>query len=513
MWIFDCSTLRFLEVNDAAINTYGYSKEEFLQMSILDIRLQENYNDVNSKNLLDPETHTLETRHFYKNRELVDVSVTTFPFSFEGTRSRLVYVGNVTTKKKRESLLEFLNKAGEELSLTLNTQSAIEKVAELIVPKFANWFSMNLLRGEMLEPQIIKHEDQEYVRWAIEHSKQNPVSIHDNSIQGHIMRTGESSLVPLITNELIDASIKDKVHRDVLKGLNLRSSITVPMKIRNKIIGTVSFISTIEGKQYDQIDLDFAKDFATRIALTLENARLHEESQKEIEQRVVAENKKDEFIGVASHELKTPMTTINASIQMIDRIYGLDPQSDSIPLLLEKTKKGVSKLSGLITELLNVSKIEGGQLKLNKTHFKLSQIVYESCNHVHLLGSHSLKIEGDLELEVFADAQRLDQVIVNIVNNAVKYSPSNSEIKILIEGLHDAVKLSVSDQGVGISEEKLPYIFDRYFRVDNSGIQYSGLGLGLYISSEIIRMHGGQIGVISEPAKGSTFWFTLPSNQ
>ena len=511
MWIFDCSTLRFLEVNDAAVNTYGYSKEEFLQMSILNIRLKENYSDVYRFNLLDTETHTIETRHTYKNKELVDVIVTTFPFRFNGIQGRLAYVGNVTTKKKRESLLEFLNKAGEELSLTLNTQSAIEKISELIVPKFANWFSINLLRDEMLEPQIIKHEDQEYVSWAIEHSKRNPVSIHDTGIQGHTMRTGESTLVPLITNELIDASIEDIEHREVLKGLNLRSSITVPMQIRNTIIGTVNFISTIEGRQYDQIDLDFAKDFATRIALTLENARLHEESQKEIEQRIIAENKKDEFIGVASHELKTPMTTITASIQMIDRIYSIDPQSDSIPLLLDKTKKGVSKLSGLITELLNVSKIEGGQLHLNRKQFRLSQIVYESCNHVHLLGSHSLKIDGDLELEVFADAQRLEQVIVNIVNNAVKYSASNSEIKILIEGFNDDVKLSVTDQGVGIPEEKLPYIFDRYYRVDNSGIQFSGLGLGLYISSEIIGMHGGEIGVVSEPGKGSTFWFTLPS--
>lgn len=513
MWIFDCSTLRFLEVNDAAVNTYGYSKEEFLEMSILDIRLRENYSDVNYINLLDTETHTIETRHIYKNKELVDVLVTTFPFSLKGVKSRLAYVGNVTTKKKRESLLEFLNKAGEELSLTLNTQSAIETISDLIVPKFSNWFSINLLRGEMLEPLIIKHEDQEYVRWAIEHGKRNPASIHDANIQGHIMRTGESSLVPLITNELIDASVPDIEHREVLKSLNLRSSIAVPMKIRDKIIGIVNFISTTEGKQYDQIDLDFAKDFATRIALTLENARLHEESQKEIEQRIIAENKKDEFIGVASHELKTPMTTINASIQMIDRIYCLDPQSDSIPLLLEKTKKGVAKLSGLITELLNVSKIEGGQLQLNKTHFKLSQVIYESCNHVHLLGSHSLKIEGHLELEVFADAQRLEQVVVNIVNNAVKYSSPNSEIKIIIENLSDGVKLSVTDQGVGIPEEKLPYIFDRYYRVDNSGIQFSGLGLGLYISSEIIRMHGGEIGVSSEPGKGSTFWFTLPSTQ
>ena len=510
MWIFDSLSLAFLEVNEAAVRIYGYSKEEFLAMTIKDIRPAENLVDIDPAKIRIQATNTTTSRHNYKNGELIDVEVTSFPFRFNGREGRLAYVRDVTTKKKREYLLEYLNMAGEELGLTLDTASAIEKISKLIVPGFANWFTINLLKGESLDLLFIKNEDPGYEKWAVEHRKRNPLTVHDTGMQGQILRTGESFLVPVVTEEMLTAAVNDKEQLDVIRNMNLRSSIAVPMKIRSRIIGTVNFISTIEGKQYDQIDLDFAKDFATRIALTLENARLHEDSQRELEQRILAENKKDEFIGVASHELKTPMTTINASVQMLDRIFKKEPSSASIPKLIETTKKSLAKLSGLIVELLNVSKIEAGQLRLNKQTFKLSQVLTECCEHVNLIETHTLFIEGDLDLEVFADPQRIDQVVVNFINNAVKYSPISQEIRFFVEKADGHAKLSVTDQGIGISKEKLPYIFDRYYRVDNSGIQFSGLGLGLYISSEIIKMHGGEIGVSSEVGKGSTFWFTIP---
>ena len=115
-----------------------------------------------------------------------------------------------------------------------------------------------------------------------------------------------------------------------------------------------------------------------------------------------------------------------------------------------------------------------------------------------------------MELQVYADAERVNQVVINFVNNAIKYAPESKEIKINIEKVTDMAKVSVSDKGPGISADKLTHLFDRYYRVDTSGVQYSGLGLGLYISAEIIKKHNGQIGVDSELGKGSTFWFTLP---
>ena len=170
----------------------------------------------------------------------------------------------------------------------------------------------------------------------------------------------------------------------------------------------------------------------------------------------------------------------------------------------------MDRVTTLIENLLNTDKLNEGQLHLNKTSFTIAQMVGDCCQHVRIAGIYTIITDGDKELEIYADADRIDQVVINFVNNAIKYAPATKEIHIKIEKINNMAKVSVSDKGPGIHPEKLPYLFDRYYRVDSSGMQYSGLGLGLYISAEIIKRHNGEIGVDSELGKGSTFWFTLP---
>jgi signal transduction histidine kinase len=159
---------------------------------------------------------------------------------------------------------------------------------------------------------------------------------------------------------------------------------------------------------------------------------------------------------------------------------------------------------------LNTNKMNEGQLHLNKTLFTIDNMVADCCHHIRVAGMYTIITEGDKELTVYADADRIDQVVINFVNNAIKYAPASKEIHISIEKIDNMAKVSVRDTGPGIPPEKVAYLFDRYYRVDSSGMQYSGLGLGLYISAEIIKKHKGQIGVDSKIGEGSTFWFTLP---
>jgi two-component system CheB/CheR fusion protein len=160
---------------------------------------------------------------------------------------------------------------------------------------------------------------------------------------------------------------------------------------------------------------------------------------------------------------------------------------------------------------LNVNSMNEGQLLLNKKVFNVANMLNQCCSHVREEGSYQLNFKGDDSLQVYADEDRIEQVVVNFVNNAVKYAPESKNIELILEKMPGYVKVSVKDYGKGIPEDKKPYLFDRYYRIDNSS-QYSGLGLGLYISAEIVKRHGGAIGVDSEPGKGSTFWFTLPVN-
>jgi signal transduction histidine kinase len=172
----------------------------------------------------------------------------------------------------------------------------------------------------------------------------------------------------------------------------------------------------------------------------------------------------------------------------------------------------VEKITNLIDDLLNTTRTNEGQLHLNYSFFTISHMLNQCCQHIRMGGKHELILQGDAALQIYADEARIDQVVVNFVNNAAKYAPSQKQIFLIIEDLGDRAKISVKDTGPGIPLDRVSHIFDRYYRADYGGAQYSGLGLGLYISAEIIRKHKGEIGVNSKPGEGSNFWFTLPKH-
>jgi signal transduction histidine kinase len=183
-----------------------------------------------------------------------------------------------------------------------------------------------------------------------------------------------------------------------------------------------------------------------------------------------------------------------------------------LPKLIEQANRSMQKISTLIEDLLNVSRANESKLSLNKTTFTIAEMLSSCCSHIRAAGKYKLVIKGDEQLQMLADEHAIDQVIVNLVNNAVKYAPNSLEVVLGIEKQGDFIKVSVSDKGPGIPQEKIPHLFDRYYQGEASGFQNSGLGIGLYISAEIIKRHSGTIGVDSELGIGSTFWFTVPIN-
>lgn len=229
----------------------------------------------------------------------------------------------------------------------------------------------------------------------------------------------------------------------------------------------------------------------------------------DIEEIKQLQRQKDDFISIASHELKTPITTLQASLQMLVRMKD-NPAHPMVPNMIDRANGSVKKLNTLIEDLLNVSKMNQGQLQLNKTSFTISKVIDDCCSSVSMAGEYTISLIGDRELEAYGDPERIDQVVVNFVNNAIKYAAECKKIAVKIERLDNTAKVTVMDKGRGIPSEKIPYLFERYYRVESSGVQYSGLGLGLYICAEIIKKHGGEIGVDSKIGEGSAFWFTLP---
>jgi len=229
----------------------------------------------------------------------------------------------------------------------------------------------------------------------------------------------------------------------------------------------------------------------------------------DITEKKLFDQRKDDFLSIASHELKTPLTILKASIQLLGRLRN-EHFTETHIKLIDQSAKSVETMVTLIDELLNMSRMNEDQLQLEKTNFNLYDMLSKSGDHIRMEGKYDIIIKGDQNLSVYADENRIDQVVINFINNAVKYASQSKEIHIKIEELKDRIKISVQDFGEGIDAKIQPHLFDRYYRADHSGKSYSGLGLGLYICSEIIKKHDGEIGVESTLGEGSTFWFTLP---
>ena len=224
------------------------------------------------------------------------------------------------------------------------------------------------------------------------------------------------------------------------------------------------------------------------------------------------DKKKDEFIGVASHELKTPLTSIKGYAQLLEDALIEEPENPELAkLYIKKTQHQINRVCELVDDLLDVSRIQAGKIMFNISEFDIGELVDEVTEGMQHTAKHfPIEIENRLSQIVKGDKMRLEQVLTNFISNAIKYSPKACPVYINMNKEKDEVLIAVKDFGIGIPGQDLKKIFDRFYRVENLMKNVPGLGIGLYISAEIIKRHHGRIWAESEPGKGSTFYFTLP---
>ncbi|KQM78277.1 histidine kinase [Pedobacter sp. Leaf216] len=244
-----------------------------------------------------------------------------------------------------------------------------------------------------------------------------------------------------------------------------------------------------------------------------QNRKLNEVQEKlieEIEFRKQAEHKKDEFISIASHELKTPLTSVKGYIQLLQRSLKRDDKTMA-ENHLEKASIQLEKLNELIVDLLDISKIESGKMKFNMKSFCADNMVNNAIEMLqHSNPDFKITKLGKTDEMIFGDEMRLEQVVINFITNAIKYAPGTNQVNVTINIKDEKLYLAVKDFGIGISKEQQHKIFDKFYRVEENSNRFNGLGIGLYICSEIINRHGGTIGVNSVPDEGSEFYFIIP---
>lgn len=454
MFVLDPVTLGFLQVNTAAVRVYGYSTEEFSSMK-LDELLHERSNDSHNSCELITSGHWL---HKAKNGKAVTVELSSTPISFDHGKAVLVLVNDVSERAELEE--EVAERTRELLLSEGRFRVLAESIPQIIwtaspegVIDYYNerWYNFTGVKhGDIIDQkwwkQVVHPQDAKPTLDAWKHS----------------VATGEEFS--------IECRLKGKwagVYRWYLgKALPLRDS-----------------------------DGSIVKWFGTFTNI---------DDQKQLEER------KDEFIGIASHELKTPLTSIKAYTELLERRL-MDGSDETSRIYITKTNGYIKKLGQLISDLLDVSKIQAGKLQFHMQDFDADEFVKESIDNImHLANKHRITINGKAGVQLRGDKQRLEQVLSNLLSNAMKYSPAADEVIVNVCHDDEKVTISVTDHGIGVPADKHTKLFERFYRVEKNAYRFQGLGIGLYISAEIVRRHGGKIWVESEEGKGATFHFTLP---
>lgn len=336
--------------------------------------------------------------------------------------------------------------------------------------------------------------------------------------------SGEEALRKVLRNEYV-LIILD-VQMPGMDGFEVAEAISGYSKAKETAIIFLSAANTetrFITKGYSSGGLDYITkpvDMSVLLLKVKTFYRIYEQSRKlieiqtalleEIEFRKQAEYKKDEFISIASHELKTPLTSVKGYVQLLERsIDKGDVQTVKKHLLKAQTQ--LEKLNNLIADLLDISKIESGKLKFNKQNFFIGDLLKNLVEVMsHSFPDYKIVINGQVKSCIFGDEMRIEQVIINFLTNAIKYSPGTSEVVINVREENERIYLGVRDYGIGIAPEQQKSLFEKFYRVEETALHFQGLGIGLYISAEIIRRHGGTVGVQSTLGEGSEFYFEIP---
>ncbi len=411
--------------------------------------------------------------------------------------------------RRSEERFRFLADANFALSESFDYQAGLAEVGQLAVPQFADSFIFHAI-DEDANVRILEatHADPHFAVIAGELESRFPLNGDHSAGLAKVIQTGEPELRENVSDELLMAEAHDENHLGLMRQLGVRSSIMVPVNARNRRIGAITLNRIKNGARYQQADLLMAQDLARRIAAAIDSSRLHGQVERAVRAR-------DEFLSIASHELRTPLTPLK--IQMQSLMRKLSPSGTSeinweaVAKMMQSSHRQIERLSRLIDELLDVSRINIGHLKLTLEPHDLSQIVKNVVGNLsaaYAEAKGSIEIDADHPVVGQWDSFRIEQVITNLLANAMKYG-GGKPIRVSVSSANNQARLVVEDQGIGIAKKDQTRIFERFERAVSSR-HFGGLGLGLFITRQIVSSHGGSISVESEPGRGSKFIVELP---
>jgi len=427
---------------------------------------------------------------------------------------RIRWVRDEATLKEREIAGRkrmFLAEASAILSSSLDYKEILRKIPKLAIPFFADWSTLTVLEEDGSYRQIsVIQVDPKKPPLMLEMAPYCPTHLSHTKGAPYVIHNGKSIMMENASDSELLTTVADMNHQKAMQEMKSNSCMIVPIPMRDKKYASISFVSGKSGYRYDLEDLALAEELGRRAGIAIDNALLYATAQKAIETR-------DEFMSIASHELKTPITSLKLQIELTkNRIHSHDHPLTVIDSKLIKSIENssiqVERLTHLIESLLDISRIKLGKLEFVFQRLNVSDVIYEAVERLtdQLEAANCSVIRLNIPEDLYAnwDRNRIEQVLVNLLSNAIKYA-KGSPIHIFSSCDNGIASITVQDFGPGISKEQQNKIFNRFERAD-APRNISGLGLGLFIARQIIEGHQGSIRVESNEGSGSKFIIELP---
>ena len=406
----------------------------------------------------------------------------------------------------------FLAEAATALAGSLDYAETLAKLVHLTVPALGDWAYIDVTEEQGVVNRLeVAHAD-EGKKDVAEELKRIPPTMEGRGPQSEVIRCGQPTLIDDLSATDLESLFGDPQQREILKAMGARSMMVVPLLARERCLAALTVVSAQSGRRYGRDDLDLVAELGRRGALAVDNARLYRASQEARSAAEKANRAKDEFLATLSHELRTPLTPILGWTVML-RSGNLDQAS--ILRGLEVIERNVRAQTQLIGDLLDVSRIITGKLRLEVRPIDLAPVVEAGVEAVRS-SADAKEITVDLDLpaelpQVLGDPDRLQQVVWNLVSNAVKFTPQKGRIEVRLAKEQSHVSLQVRDSGKGITPEFLPFVFDRFRQEDSTSTRsHGGLGLGLAIVRHLVELHGGTVYAASGDGTGAVFTVQLP---
>jgi PAS domain S-box-containing protein len=422
---------------------------------------------------------------------------------------------NITARKQAEESARYLARASEVLASSLDYEVTLSELARIVVPELADWCAVHVVGDNGIVRQLaVAHVDPSKVEYARQLNERYPPQPEAPTGALHVIRTGRSELYPEIPDAMLAASARDEEHLRLSRELGLRSAMVVPLTARGRSVGALTLVSAESRRRYGDGDLALAEELGRRAGIAVETARLLAEARAARTAAEEANRAKSQFLATMSHELRTPLNAIAGYAELLEiGVHGTlnEEQREAVA----RVQRSQRHLLALINDILNFARIEAGHLALESSDLPVRD-AFAALEPLIApqLDAKSLRLQiepVDDQLVVHADAEKVQQILLNLASNAIKFTDAGGRLDVRAAANGDVVRIEVSDTGVGIPADRLEHIFEPFVQLERSLTNpHEGAGLGLAISRDLARAMGGDLMVRSAVGSGSTFTLTLP---